>query len=178
VLLVKDDDGAGDAAAKLTNELRASGVRVELDARVATSFGRRATDWEIKGVPVRIEVGPRDLAEGTVTVARRDTNEKEPVAVGDLAARVQALLAEVQQNLFDQALARRDAHTVDVATVDEALEATTAGFARLPWATVGAAGEDRLAQSAVTVRCLQRADGGVPSAEDEPELVAIVARSY
>jgi prolyl-tRNA synthetase len=111
-------------------------------------------------------------------VARRDTNEKEPVAVGDLAARIQVLLAEVQHNLFDQALARRDAHTVDVATVDEALEATTAGFARLPWAAVGTAGEDRLAQSAVTVRCLQRADGGVPSAEDEPELVAIVARSY
>jgi prolyl-tRNA synthetase len=178
VLLVKDEDGAGDAATKLASDLRAAGVRVELDARVATSFGRRATDWEIKGVPVRVEVGPRNLAEGNVTVVRRDTNEKQPVAVGDAPARVASLLAEVQQSLYDQALARREANTVDVASVDDALEAAATGFARLPWSAVGAAGEDRLAQAAVTVRCLQRADGGVPESEDEPDLVAIVGRSY
>ena len=62
VLLVRDEDGAGDAAARLADELKAAGVRVRLDDQVATSFGRRATDWEIKGVPVRIEVGPRDVA--------------------------------------------------------------------------------------------------------------------
>ncbi len=61
VLLVKDADGAGDTAARLTDELKAAGVRAQLDARVDTSFGRRATDWEIKGVPLRLEVGPRDL---------------------------------------------------------------------------------------------------------------------
>jgi prolyl-tRNA synthetase len=153
-------------------------VRVELDARVATSFGRRATDWEIKGVPVRIEVGPRDLAEGSVTVVRRDVDEKQPLAVGAIVDRVQALLGEVQQGLYDQALARRDAATVDVTSVGEALEAAGTGFARLPWAAVGADGEDTLAKSAVTVRCLQTADGGVPCAEDEPGLVAIVGRSY
>jgi len=178
VLLVKDDDGAGDAAARLASELRAAGVRVELDARVATSFGRRATDWEIKGVPVRLEVGPRDLAEGNVTVVRRDTNEKRPVALDAVAAAIPALLDEIQQRLFDQALARRDANTIDVATVDEALEASATGFARLPWAAIGSSGEDRLGQAAVTVRCLQRADGGVPESEDEPDLVAIVGRSY
>jgi prolyl-tRNA synthetase len=178
VLLVKDDDGAGDAAAKLAADLRAAGVRVELDARVATSFGRRATDWEIKGVPVRIEVGPRDLAAGNVTVARRDTDEKQPVAITDLVARIPALLDEVQQGLYDQALTRRDSLTVDVASVDEALDVAATGFARLPWAAVGSDGEDKLAQSAVTVRCLQRADGGVPESEDEPDLVAIVGRSY
>jgi prolyl-tRNA synthetase len=178
VLLVKDDDGAGDAAAQLSADLRAAGVRVELDAQVATSFGRRATAWEIKGVPVRVEVGPRDLAQGTVTVVRRDTDEKQPVALADLATVVPGLLDDVQQGLYRQALALRDAHTVDVATVDEALEAATTGFARLPWAAVGAGGEDRLAQSAVSVRCLQRADGSVPVAEDEPDLIAIVGRSY
>jgi prolyl-tRNA synthetase len=178
VLLVKDEDGAGDTAAKLTSELRAAGVRVELDARVATSFGRRATDWEIKGVPVRVEVGPRDLAEGSVTVVRRDTNDKQALALDAVGARVPALLDEIQQGLFDQAKARRDGATVDVATVDEALEAATAGFARLPWAAIGSAGEDQLAKAAVTVRCLQRADGGVPETEDEPDLIAIVGRSY
>jgi prolyl-tRNA synthetase len=178
VLLVKDDGGAGDAARAIAADLRATGIRVELDDRTATSFGRRATDWEIKGVPVRVEVGPRDLAEGNVTVVRRDVDEKQPQPVGSVVDRVRALLAEVQQGLYDQALGRRDEATVDVTSVGEALEAAATGFARLPWAAVGAEGEDALAKSAVTVRCLQTADGGVPSAEDEPGLVAIVGRSY
>ena len=65
----------------------------QLDAQVATSFGRRATDWELKGVPVRIEVGPRDLAEGEVTIVRRDTGEKRTVPVGEVEHRVTNLLA-------------------------------------------------------------------------------------
>jgi prolyl-tRNA synthetase len=178
VLLVKDDDGAGDVAEQLTRDLRAAGVRAELDARTATSFGRRATDWEIKGVPARIEVGPRDLAERQVTLVRRDTDDKTPVALDAVVARLPALLDEVQQGLFDQALERRDANTADAASIDEALDAAATGFARIAWAKLGAAGEDRLAQSAVSVRCLQRPDGGVPASEDEPDLVAIVGRSY
>src|SRR3546814_5072563 len=76
VLLVRDEDGAGDVADALAAELKAAGVKVRVDSQVATSFGRRATDWELKGVPVRIEVGPRDLNEGLVTIVRRDTGEK------------------------------------------------------------------------------------------------------
>ena len=72
VLLVRDEDGAGEAAAQLAAELRAAGVRVRRSTPASTSaFGRRAVDWELKGVPVRVEVGPRDLAEGNVTVVRR-----------------------------------------------------------------------------------------------------------
>ncbi len=67
VLLVRDEDGAGDRAAALVAELRDLGVRVRLDDAVDTGFGRRATAWELKGVPVRIEIGPRDLAQGEVT---------------------------------------------------------------------------------------------------------------
>src|SRR5688500_14917069 len=73
VPLLRDADGPGGAADRPARDLQAAGVRPRLDAQVATSFGRRATDWEIKGVPVRVEVGPRDLAEGMVTIVRRDT---------------------------------------------------------------------------------------------------------
>ena len=78
---------------------------------------------------------------------------------------------------------RRDAGaattaTHDVASLAEAAEAARTGFARLPWAAVGVEGEARLAQDAVTVRCLQRADGTLPEYPDEPDLVAVVARSY
>jgi prolyl-tRNA synthetase len=178
VLLVKDDNGAGAAAIALTAELRTAGVRVLLDDKVSSSFGRRATDWEIKGVPLRIEVGPRDLAEGNVTLVRRDRPGKETVSIAQAATAVPDLLRAIQQSLYDQALARREANTVTVTTVADALEAAQTGFARVPWDVVGDAGETLLNRSAVSVRCLIRADGSVPESQDEPGLVAIVARSY
>src|SRR5206468_2624158 len=72
VVLVRDEEGAGQRAAALAAELGDAGIRVELDDRVDTGFGRRAVEWELKGVPVRLEVGPRDLASGTATLVRRD----------------------------------------------------------------------------------------------------------
>src|SRR5919202_179605 len=93
VVLVRDEDGAGERAAALTAELRGAGVRVELDDRVETGFGRRAVEWELKGVPVRVEVGPRDVAAGTATLVRRDVSrDKATVPLEGLASRVADLL--------------------------------------------------------------------------------------
>jgi prolyl-tRNA synthetase len=178
VLLVKDADGAGDTAANVGAELKAAGVRTRLDARVDVSFGRRATDWELKGVPLRIEIGPRDLVEGNVTIVRRDTHEKVAVPVAEAAARVAGLTASQQADILAAATARRDERIAECATIDEAREAAQVGFARVPWSEVGTEGEAKLAAAAVTVRCLQRADGSLPASEDEPDLVAYVARSY
>jgi prolyl-tRNA synthetase len=178
VLLVKDDGGAGTTARKLVDELRAAGVRVELDDKTSTSFGRRATDWEIKGVPVRVEVGPRDLESGSVTVVRRDTNEKTAVTLAEVTTQVPLVLGQVQAGVYEEALDWRDSRTVDVDTLDEAREAAGTGFARVPWSALGPDGEAALATTAMSVRCLQRPDGSVPTAEDEPGLVAIVGRSY
>jgi prolyl-tRNA synthetase len=178
VLLVRDEEGAGPAAELLTAELKAEGMRVRLDAQVATSFGRRATDWELKGVPVRIEVGPRDLAQGLVTVARRDTGEKQQVSVAEVGSLVRVLLADMQADMLARATARRDERTVEASTVEEAVEAGKVGFAKIAWDVLKEGGEARLAQDAITVRCLQREDGGIPGSEDEEALVAYVARSY
>jgi prolyl-tRNA synthetase len=178
VLVVRDDSDTINAAESLTADLRKRGLRVELDRKVSASFGRRVTDWEIKGVPVRVEVGPRDLANGVVTVARRDTGDKSTVALGEFAGQAAALLDDVHASLFAQAVTRRDARTVDVASVGEALDAAATGFARIPWDAVGEEGEAELNRRAISVRCLQRADGSVPSSQDEADLTAIVARSY
>jgi prolyl-tRNA synthetase len=178
VLVIRDDEGVVEAAEALVADLRDAGVRVRLDARTATSFGRRATEWELKGVPVRIEVGPRDLANGEVTVVRRDSGDKTQAALAEVAATVPALLETVQAAMLDEATRFRDDHTVDVATVDEAREAAQTGFARIPWSTLGEEGEAVLAADAVTVRCLQLPDGSVPEAEDDPAVVAVVARAY
>jgi prolyl-tRNA synthetase len=178
VLLVRDEGGTGEAAERLTAELKAAGVRARLDAQVATSFGRRAVDWELKGIPVRVLVGPRDLAEGRVGIVRRDTGEEVTVPVAEAAATVARLLDDVQASMLATAVRRRDERTAEVTSIEEAVEAAAVGFARLPWALVAGEGEARLAKDSVSVRCLQRPDGGLPASEDEPDIVATVARSY
>ena len=93
VMMVKDDAAVGQAAAALCAELGAAGHRVRLDDRTDTSFGRRSVDWELKGVPVRVEVGPRDLAEGNVTVVVRHRREKRSVPWPGWPPRSAAVLA-------------------------------------------------------------------------------------
>jgi prolyl-tRNA synthetase len=179
VLIVKDSPEVGAAAQALAAELTAAGHRVRLDDRTDTSFGRRSVAWELKGVPVRVEVGPRDLAEGNVTVVTRHLREKQNVAVGALAGAAGAILASAGSELLAEATAARDARTVDAASLEEAVEAGSVGFARVRMGALGADGEDRLAQHALTIRCLQRPDGSLAeSGDNEDDLVAVVARSY
>jgi prolyl-tRNA synthetase len=179
VLVVKDSPEVGAAAEALVAELTAAGHRVRLDARTDTSFGRRSVAWELKGVPVRVEVGPRDLAEGTVTVVTRHRREKQSVAVGAVAGTVSAILQAVGPDLLAEATAARDARTVDAASLEEATEAGSVGFARVRLAALGSDGEDRLALKALSIRCLQRPDGSLAQPGDpEDDLVAVVARSY
>jgi prolyl-tRNA synthetase len=178
VLLVKAGDGAGEAAAALTAELRRAGITVGLDDRVDVSFGRRATDWELKGIPLRVEVGPRDLAAGNVTIVRRDTGAKEQAPLGLAADRAASTIRSMQAELLAAATKRRDDSIVDCTSLDEVRESAQSGFARVAWAIVGEEGEADLAQSAVTVRCLQRSDGSVPDSDVEPDLIAYCARAY
>ena len=177
VVPVRDEPEVRDAAETLSAELAAAGVRVEVD-RGRGSFGRRVTDWEIKGVPLRVEVGPRDLAQGLATIVRRDTKESTSHALGALVGEVPGLLETIQGDLFARALAHRDERTRDVATIPEAIEAAMDGFARLDWDVVAGAGEATLNEQAVSVRCLQRRDGTIPASDDEGDLVCLVAKSY
>ncbi|MEU6659831.1 proline--tRNA ligase [Streptomyces sp. NPDC046821] len=179
VLAIKGDEAVLAKVREIGDTLRAAGLRVHVDDRTDTPFGRRAVDWELKGVPVRVEIGPRDLENGTAMVARRIPGGKEPVAVDRLAALLPAALEEDQALLLKQARERRESRTAEVRTVDEAVEAATAGgWARIPWATLGAEGEAALAEHSVSVRCLVTEDGAVPDADDAEGNVAVVARAY
>jgi prolyl-tRNA synthetase len=182
VLAVRDEGDVVERCRALTDEFTAAGVRARLDAHTDVSMGRRATDWELKGVPVRLEVGPRDLADGVATVVRRivaDGDERKvPVKLDTLVDVVAAELDGQQRILFEGARELRESRTADVATLDDARAAAADGFARVPWDAVGVEGEAELAQAGVTVRCLVRADGSLPDTVDEPELVALVARAY
>jgi prolyl-tRNA synthetase len=179
VLVARPGEGVQRSAESLVGELVAAGVRARLDDRTDTGFGRRSVDWELKGVPVRVEVGPRDLAEGNVTLVTRHRRTKDLVPLTGAVGAVSAVLAGVADDLRAEAGATRQARTVDVDDLEAAAAAGATGFARLPWSAVGLEGEARLAGDALSVRCLQRPDGGLAEAgDDDASLVAVVGRAY
>ncbi|HXQ18027.1 MAG TPA: proline--tRNA ligase [Acidimicrobiales bacterium] len=178
VMAVRDDEGVARAAGAIADDLRAAGVRVRLDDRVETGFGRRSIDWELKGVPVRVEVGPRDLLEGQVTVVARHTRQKTQVALAEVVPRTTALLARVGPELEAEAAALLAGRTRRVERVEEAIEAGMEGFARVPWRLLGPEGEARLAGETLSVRCLEGPDGGLLADDGDESAVAVVGRSY
>ncbi len=177
VIAVRDEPEVNEACERIHASLKSAGVRAQID-RGRGSFGRRVTDWEIKGVPLRVEVGPRDLKEGVVTLVRRDNAEKLTLPLDEVSARAPGLLEAMQASLLAEATRRLADATHDVASIDEAIEAAETGFARLAWSQVGPTGEAALKVHAITVRCLQRRDATMPLAETEPDLDCIVAKSY
>src|SRR6478609_1781782 len=179
VVVVKDTDGAVTRCANaLADELKVRGVRVRLDANVDQAFGWRATDWDLQGVPIRVELGPRDLAENAALLYRRDTRDKTRVGIAEVADEVQQLSGRIQLDMFDAATARRDATISDCATLDEARDAAQTGVARVPWELVGTVGEQDLVTSGLTVRCLRRGDGSLPETDHDAGALAYVARAY
>ena len=125
--------GVMEACEKLFGELKKAGFRVKLDDRDTVSPGFKFNDWELKGVPVRLEVGPRDLENGVVTVFRRDTFEKFTLPLNEITEKLGELLDDIQKTLYDQAKAFRDERTVEVHDMDELGKAVENGFARAMW---------------------------------------------
>jgi prolyl-tRNA synthetase len=178
VVIVKHDPEVSAAAENLERELLSAGLRVRVDDRVDIGLGRRLTDWELKGVPVRVEIGPRDLANGTVSIARRDGAGREPVELGHAATAAIAAVYSVHDALFAQATEMLSSRTSDVEDLDSAIEAARVGFARLPWAACGTEGERQLNAEGLSVRCLTAADESIPPTTDADDLYAIIARAY
>ena len=117
------------ACEALAAELSRAGVRVHVDTRTHVSAGFKFNEWELRGVPVRIELGPRDLAAGSAVVVDRLTGAKTPLPMPEVAATMAARLDAFQTALFDRARQFREAHSATADTFDELAEATATGFA-------------------------------------------------
>ena len=105
-----------------------------LDDRDHHSPGYRFAEWELKGVPVRLEIGPRDLEKKVVVVSRRDQDGKEEIAVDNISSHVETLLEEIQSGLFLRAKQKLDSSVVDVSSLDQLKEVVSSGkLARAPW---------------------------------------------
>ncbi len=137
-------------------DLRAAGVRVELDDREGFRPGWKFNEHEVAGVPLRLAIGPRDVENGTIEIARRDDRSKTSVPQDGLAQTVRTMLDTVQQALFDRALAFREANTTDVDSYDEFKELLDrrGGFFRMHW-DGSAETEARVKEETkATIRCI------------------------
>ncbi len=146
----------GELADTLIDELKAKGISVKYDDRDTQRPGFKFAEWELKGVPVRIAVGTRDMENGTVELARRDTQTKETVPQSGLADRVEQLLADIQHAIYAKALTFRESHTVEVNTYDEfkAVLDGKGGFVSAHWDGTVETEQLIKEETKATIRCI------------------------
>lgn len=136
-------------------ELEKAGVSVKIDDRDTLRPGFKFAEWELKGVPVRIAMGPRDLAAGTLEIARRDTLEKSSVSQEAVAELIEKLLVDIQQNIYNKALAFRDANVRKVDSWDEFKEEIKkGGFLLCHWDGTTETEERIKEETKATIRCI------------------------
>lgn len=136
-------------------ELEKADISVKIDDRDTLRPGFKFAEWELKGVPVRIAMGPRDLAEGTLEIARRDTGEKTSIAREGVAEYISKLLDDIQENIYQKALAFRDANVRKVDTWEEfKTEITKGGFLLCHWDGTTETEERIKEETKATIRCI------------------------
>lgn len=154
VPIAQHKEGVLDKAYDLKERL-AEIARVDIDASDKMP-GWKFNECEMKGYPVRIEIGPKDIEKDQVVLVRRDTNEKVFVSMNELDERLPALLEEIQQNLYDQALAHREEKTTVVQSMDQMKQALddNPGFMKAMWCGNQACEEEVKEETQVTSRCI------------------------
>jgi prolyl-tRNA synthetase len=159
-VIVPIPDAGGEvqeAAAGLAEQLAGEGVRIRLDAREDVRPGAKFHEWEVKGVPVRLELGGRDLAAGTASLVRRDGGERTALPLETAAGAVTDVLDHIQHALHQRALEFREQHTLrDPASYGELREflAAAGGFAEAPWCGSEECEQRLKADARATIRCL------------------------
>lgn len=155
-------DQISEEVNQLTAQLRKLNISVKYDKRDTHKPGWKFAEYELKGVPVRIAIGPNDLANGTFEVARRDTLTKETVLKGGIVNHIQNLLEEMQAAMFKKALDYRDTHITEVNSFEEFKEVldSKGGFISAHWDGTPATEEKIKELTKATIRCiaLNRAD--------------------
>jgi prolyl-tRNA synthetase len=149
-------DAVSEAANTLMAELRSKGIRVKFDNRDTYKPGWKFNEYELKGVPVRVAIGPKDLENGTFEVARRDTLTKEVMSKDVIIDRVVGLMDEIQNNLFAKAIDHRATHTTEVETYEEfkKLLEEKGGFFSAHWDGTNETEEKIKKETKATIRCI------------------------
>ena len=125
--------GVMEKCQEVFDALKAAGIRVKLDDRDNVSPGFKFNEWELKGVPVRVEIGPRDIENGVATLMRRDTFEKTAVPLSELPQRLPELLDDITRGMYEIALRFREEHTKVVSNMEELAAQVNGGYAKAMW---------------------------------------------
>jgi prolyl-tRNA synthetase len=145
-----------EKVAALIRELKLAGISVKYDDNDNTRPGWKFAEYELKGVPVRVALGARDLQNGVAEVARRDTKEKTSVSLDGLAEHIKGLLEDIQQNLYNRALAFREENTTSVDDWDEFVRLLDEkpGFLSAHWDGTAETEEAIKEKTKATIRCI------------------------
>jgi prolyl-tRNA synthetase len=141
-------------AREIRDQFVARGIRVMLDDRDSQTPGWKYNEWEMRGVPLRMEIGPKDLEKSQVVLARRDTREKSFVPMDGLAAKVEEMLAAIQKALYDRAVQFRTGHTTETDSYEEFKQIMDGrpGFVIAPWCGSAQCEADIKAETQATIR--------------------------
>ncbi len=148
-------DGVLEAASKLEAEIKKAGIRVKTDVS-DKSPGWKFSEQEMRGIPVRIEIGPKDIEAGHCVACRRDNGEKQTIALEEVAAKLPALLEQIQQDMFEAARLHREEHTYTAVTMEEFEKCFTekTGFVKAMWCGEQECEDIIKEKLAVTSRCM------------------------
>jgi len=182
----KDEEfEAVDKVAKdLMKELRSKGIRVKYDNRDTQKPGWKFNEYELKGVPVRIAIGPKDVEKGTVELARRDTLQKEFINNENVVEKVVSLMDEIQDNLYRKAVSHRTENTTEVSSYEEFKKVldTKGGFILAHWDGTAETEEKIKNETKATIRCIpldDKIEAGVCMVTGNPsQRKVLFARAY
>mgnify|MGYP000918003910 CR=1 FL=1 len=149
-------EAISEIANKISSELKGKGISVKYDNRDTQRPGAKFAQHELQGVPLRIAIGPKDLENGTVEIARRDLLTKEIVSIDNLTAAIKNLLEDMQNNLFNKALSYRDSHITEVHSFEEfkSVIENKGGFISAHWDGTNET-EDKIKElTKATIRCI------------------------
>ena len=186
ILFDKTKEATLKAASQDRENLAKAGIRVQLDDREWHSPGYKFHDWEMRGVPVRIEIGPRDIEAGQAMVSRRDLRDKQPVPLDELASKVHEMQSKIQLNMLNQAKRYLSENTRDVESWDEFRKVIEEkkGFVRCGWDGTAATEAKIKEETKATIRCIPLESGTGRNnlrdihSGDPAKYTALYARAY
>jgi prolyl-tRNA synthetase len=180
----KDAQAVKEKAAEIESELKAAGIRAHLDGRDEYTSGWKFNEWEMKGVPLRINIGARDIEKGQVEFVRRDTKEKAPRERAKLVEEARSLLASIQSSLFSRAKALLDQNVFRPASYGEfkSIIEGKGGFVLAGWCGKEECEEKIKQDTGADIRVLPFDQKGMPAkciyCGQESKKAAIFARAY
>ncbi len=183
IVPIRRSEAVDDAVDRVRDLLRPV-ARVFVDRREDKTPGFKFNEWELKGIPIRLEIGPRDVAKDQVTLVRRDTGERENVSIDNLQTAIPAILEEIQANLFTAAKRMLDENTKLVTTYDELKQRVeaNAGFNLAYWCGNPQCEARIKAETHATIRCIPFQQPGEPGqcilCGNESTVLALFARAY